>query len=275
MTVYPSAKINIGLFITEKRSDGFHNIETVFYPIPLCDRLDIEIADTTEKVNFECIGMDLSSDNPFDNLCCKAYRLLDTVYDLPPVNIRLHKMIPIGAGLGGGSSDAAYTLRTLNQLCHLQISEDELATYASHLGSDCSFFLRNSPALGTGKGDILAPMVLSLAEYALLLVKPSIFVSTAEAYSDVYPRLPKQHLSGLLQKPMIEWRRAVFNDFEESVFAKFPEIRHIKEHMYAMGAIYASMSGSGSSVYGFFKHIPENTHQQFPGCFVWSDTTKL
>ncbi len=274
MTVYPTAKINIGLSIIEKRNDGFHNIETVFYPVALSDTLHIEAAgaDAAEKSDFACYGSELSNDNPDNNLCSKAYRLLHADYDLPPVKIRLHKTIPIGAGLGGGSADAAYTLQALNDLFRLRITETKLRRYASRLGSDCAFFLQKEPALGTGKGDVLTPIALSLAEYCILLVKPPVFVSTADAYSSVVPKKPQKPLSELLQAPVEEWRRVVFNDFEDSVFAKFPEIGQIKEKMYAAGAVYASMSGSGSSVYGLFRQIPENVDTLFPGCFIWKAT---
>ncbi len=270
MTVYPPAKINIGLFVTEKRPDGFHNIETVFFPISLTDRLEIVVSDMDEKIHFECLGM-LQGEDPADNLCCKAYHLLDTDYRLPPVKIRLHKTIPVGAGLGGGSSDAAYTLQALNHLFHLRISDEQLIVYASRLGSDCAFFLQNGPALGTGKGEILESIALSLTGYHILLVKPPVFVSTADAYSSVKPKLPQRHLPELVQMPVDMWRETITNDFEDSVFTKFPEIKQIKERVYAAGATYASMSGSGSCVYGLFKEIPQAVERLFPGCFVWHD----
>lgn len=272
MTVYPPAKINIGLWVTEKRPDGFHNIETVFYPIVLHDTLNIEISGTaaTGNPDFECTGISLPDSNPADNLCCKAYRLLCNDFGLPPVKIRLHKAIPVGAGLGGGSSDAAYTLQVINDMFHLGIPHSELAGYASRLGSDCAFFLQHAPALGTGKGDILKPVPLSLAGYHFLLVKPPVFVSTADAYSSITPEKPQQHLQKLLQKPLSEWRNAVVNDFEKPVFARFPEIKQIKEKLYSEGAVYASMSGSGSSVYGIFERLPDEVENMFPGCFVWS-----
>lgn len=269
MILYPPAKINIGLSIVEKRKDGFHNIETVFYPIPLCDSLTVEEsdADATCQLVFSCNGIDLP-DN--DNLCCKAYHLLDADYHLPPVNIHLHKAIPIGAGLGGGSSDAAYTLLALNNLFQIRIPKGELMRYAGRLGSDCTFFLQDKPAFGTGKGDILEPLSLSLAAYHILLVKPSVFVSTAGAYSSVIPQKVKHHLPELLQAPVSEWRHTVFNDFETSVFKKFPEIGRIKERLYSEGAVYASMSGSGSCVYGIFDKKTDVISGLFPDCFIWS-----
>ena len=271
MILYPPAKINIGLSIVEKRQDGFHNIETVFYPIPLCDILTVEAAGTgaTCQLVFSCDGIELPGN---DNLCCKAYRLLDADYQLPPVNIHLHKKIPVGAGLGGGSSDAAYTLLALNDLFQLNLSVEELTRYARRLGSDCAFFLQNQPALGTGKGDILEPLSLSLAGYHILLVKPPVFVSTADAYSSVIPKKLKHHLPELLQAPVSEWRHTVFNDFEASVFKKFPEIGQIKENLYREGAVYASMSGSGSCVYGIFDKETDGIEKLFSDCFVWSDS---
>jgi len=268
MILYPPAKINIGLSIVEKRPDGFHNIETVFYPIQLCDILTVETAGTgaTCQLVFSCDGIDLPGN---DNLCCKAYHLLDIDYHLPPVNIHLHKKIPVGAGLGGGSSDAAYTLLALNSLFQLNISFEEQMRYASRLGSDCAFFLQDKPAYGTDKGDMLKPLSLSLTGYYILLVKPPVFVSTADAYSSVTPKKVKHHLPELLKAPVRKWRHTVYNDFEAPVFQKFPEIGYIKEKMYQEGAVYASMSGSGSCVYGIFDNEMDNIAKLFPGCFVW------
>ena len=283
MVLYPPAKINIGLSVTEKRSDGFHNIETVFYPIPLCDTLhiaetsksfrnqDLSLTDQNPKLDFKCDGIGFPGNNTSGNLCCKAYQILDADYDLPPVNIRLHKIIPVGAGLGGGSSDAAYTLRALNDLFQLWIPDEKLALYASHLGSDCIFFLHDSPAFGAGKGDILQPLALSLAGYHIVLVKPPVSVRTADAYSTVTPRKALYHLPEVLQSPVNEWRNMVFNDFETAVFKNFPEIGRVKEMLYQEGAVYASMSGSGSGVYGIFEKKPDNMAKRFSGCFVWNN----
>ncbi|MDR1865494.1 MAG: 4-(cytidine 5'-diphospho)-2-C-methyl-D-erythritol kinase [Bacteroidales bacterium] len=271
MIVYPNAKINIGLWVTGKRPDGFHNIETVFYPVSLSDTLEITLSGSKEKCVVECRGMELEKERPENNLCYRACRLLESVYELPPVSIRLHKRIPVGAGLGGGSSDGAYTLQALNRLCRLRISDAELTEYARRLGSDCAFFMQRKPAWGTGKGDILQPVELSLAGYRLLLVKPPVFVSTAEAYSSVTPKLPPAHLPDLLKLPVTEWSRHIDNAFEPSVFSGHPEIGRIKDKMYEAGAVYASMSGSGSSVYGIFKQIPAKADKIFDGCFVWHD----
>jgi 4-diphosphocytidyl-2-C-methyl-D-erythritol kinase len=269
MILYPNAKINIGLSVISKRSDGFHNIETVFYPISLCDILTVEPygAATVEKLAFTCEGIAINSSIPYDNLCCKAYRLLDADFDLPPTSIRLHKTIPAGAGLGGGSSDASHTLLALNDLYNLNISEKQMSVYASRLGSDCAFFLQRFPALGTGKGDILKPVNLSLAGYHIFLVKPPVLVDTADAYSAITPWETRNYLPKLLEKPVSEWRNTVINDFEASVFKKYPETGKIKEQLYAAGAVYASMSGSGSCVYGIFSEKPAELSKLFPDCF--------
>ena len=279
MIFYPNAKINIGLSVINKRQDGFHNIETVFYPIPLCDILTVETG-VSEQFVFSCEGLELSGNDPitpqscpqkgeYDNLCCKAFRLIDADFNLPPTRIHLRKVIPVGAGLGGGSSDAAYVLKALNDLYQLQISNEKLTEYAIRIGSDCAFFIKNTPAFGTGKGEILKPINLSLSDYRIFLVNPPIFVSTAEAYSSVIPKSTHNHLPDLLQEPVSSWQQTVFNDFEESIFKKFPEIGKIKERLYREGAIYASMSGSGSSVYGLFNECPKDIEKLFPNCFCW------
>jgi len=272
MILYPPAKINMGLSIIEKRPDGFHNIETVFYPIPLCDRLIVETIDknSNQKLEFTCDGLEIPVNEPCNNLCCKAYHLLDADDQLPPTKIHLRKAIPAGAGLGGGSSDAAYTLLALNELYQLRLSFEDLTSYASQIGSDCSFFLLGKPAFGSGKGDILTPVNLSLAGYHLLLVKPPVFVSTAEAYSSATPKKALNHLPEALQAPISEWRYTVFNDFEAPVFSKFPETGRIKERLYREGAVYAAMSGSGSCIYGIFEQERTDLLKSFPDCFVWT-----
>lgn len=270
MVVYPNAKINIGLRIIARRSDGFHDIETVFYPIPLSDTLTIELSDADAGLNFECSGEWLSNEHSGNNLCCKAYDLLNAAFGLPSVKMHLHKQIPVGAGLGGGSSDAAFTLLALNRLCGLSLSDDELSSFAARLGSDCAFFIRAVPALGTGKGDVLQEISLSLGGYSLLIVKPPVSVSTAEAYSQVQPSIRDVRLTDVLQLPVTEWKYHVTNDFEQSVFNKYPEIKRIKDKIDDLGAIYTAMSGSGSSVYGIFAHLPEHPEIFFPDSFVWS-----
>ena len=266
MILYPHAKINIGLSVIERRSDGYHNIETFFYPVPLCDILTVEPA-KVGKLTFSCHGIPLSECEPLNNLCCRAYNILDADFCLPPTNIRLQKIIPAGAGLGGGSSDAAFTLMALNDLYKLQISNEKMNEYADRLGSDCPFFLQKRPAFASGKGELLTPVRLSLDDYYIMIVKPPASVNTTEAYSWIKPKTRKNQLFELLNEPVYKWRHNVFNDFEEAVFEKFPQIAEAKEMLYLCGAIYASMSGSGACVFGIFSENPENMSSQLPDSF--------
>lgn len=247
MIAFPPCKINLGLHVVSKRSDGYHDLETCFFPIPWNDILEITPASTT---SFTTSGNAIPG-NDADNLCLKAYRLLPA---LPPVHIHLHKVIPTGAGLGGGSSDAAHTLRLLNTMFELNLSTTELMNYASRLGSDCAFFIQDDPMIGRGRGEILTAHSVQLKGKYILLVKPEIHVSTAEAYAQVTPAAPKQALEQVLQKPVTQWKEFLINDFETSVFTKHPTIGEIKQQLYAAGAVYASMSGSGATVFGIFDH---------------------
>ena len=252
MRIYPNAKINIGLSVTEKRTDGYHNLETVFYPVGLRDVLELNREEGPKRVcYFENTG--IAIDCPEDkNLVVRAYKLLASAYDLPAVRINLFKTIPFGAGLGGGSSDAAYTLKALNEYFELRISEKGLENYASRLGSDCAFFIRNRPAFASGKGDVLEDMALELDEYEIVIVKPDCKVSTAEAYAGISPAKAVFNLRELNLLPLTAWRKQVKNDFETTVFAKYPAIRKVKEELYNRGALYASMTGSGAGVFGIF-----------------------
>ncbi len=257
MIRFPNAKINIGLNITRRRADGYHDIETVFYPIGWKDALEIVPSEqSNEGCSYHGSGLNIDC-SPEKNLVFKAYALLKNDFPLPPVDIYLHKVIPYGAGLGGGSSDAASMLLLLNEWANLGLTLDELAVYASKLGADCSFFIYNKPLFAQGIGNLFEPLELSLAGYYLVLVKPPVFVSTAEAYASVTPTLPEVSLKELLKMPVREWKGRVNNDFEESVFARSPLIREIKEQLYLSGALYASMSGSGSSVYAIFAQEPD------------------
>jgi 4-diphosphocytidyl-2-C-methyl-D-erythritol kinase len=248
MILFPNAKINLGLRITERRPDGFHNLESVFYPVGWTDVLEILPAQTT---SFRSTGLPIPGDEA-TNLCLKAYFLLKTDHNLPPVYLHLHKAVPIGAGLGGGSADAAFTLRGLNERFSLSLSDEILEAYARRLGSDCAFFVKNRPRFCFGKGDEFEEMPLSLAGVWAVLVNPGIHVSTAEAYAGVVPRRPTDDLRTLLQQPRETWRDAVRNDFEESLLPRYPAIGEIRRQLYEAGAFYASMTGSGSTVYGFF-----------------------
>lgn len=275
MITFPNAKINLGLNIIAKRSDGYHNLETVFYPIPLHDALEITPRRTADDIPAPEVipsGTDThvtvtddytlrtagnAIEGPAEkNLVVKAFRKLQASYGLPPVNINLNKHIPSGAGLGGGSADAAFTLKTLNELFALGLSAEELEHIAAELGADCAFFVRNTPVFATGIGNIFTPMTCLLKGLYIIVVKPEVFVSTREAYAGVTVRRPERCLTALLRQPMSTWRGTVGNDFEESLFPAHPEIEAIKEKLYREGAIYASMSGSGSSVFGLFTTPP-------------------
>lgn len=266
MISFPNAKINLGLHITEKRPDGYHNLETVFYPIPLEDALEIHPLSPEQEQSlllkenrsfvFHPSGIDIAG-RVEDNLVVKAYLLLKESFKLPAIDIHLFKHIPSGAGLGGGSSDAAFMLKLLNERFALHLTIEQLETFAATLGADCAFFIRNTPTFATGIGNIFTPLSLSLTGYQLLLIKPDVFVSTREAFAQITPRQPQHSLQEIIHRPMSEWKECLVNDFEASVFPQFPVIREIKEELYHQGAIYAAMSGSGSSVFGLF--APEAT----------------
>jgi 4-diphosphocytidyl-2-C-methyl-D-erythritol kinase len=269
MIVFPNAKINIGLNIVEKRSDGFHNIESVFYPVKLWDALEvIENTDTTEKIIFTSSGINIPG-NANENLCFKAYHLINNEYPLPKVKIHLHKHIPIGAGLGGGSSDAAFFIRLINDKFELGLAWGEMHHYAKQLGSDCSFFVTNKPAFVEGVGDKYESLKLDLNNYYIALIYPNMHINTAKAYSGVTPKKASRSLeSDVLNLPMEEWKNTIHNDFEDSLFPKFPELKIIKDKLYSVGALYAAMSGSGSSVYGIFKNKTD-LKKEFGNYFVY------
>lgn len=271
MICFPNAKINIGLHVVSRRNDGYHNLETVFYPIGLKDALEIvptEDDGGEMKYRFFSTGIPIEG-SPETNLVIKALNLIAAEKKLPEIDIHLLKKIPSGAGLGGGSSDAAFMLNLLNETFNLGYSKEELILRAARLGADCPFFIFNKPAFATGIGDKLEPIELDVSTYALLLVKPDIMVSTKEAYAMITPGKPELPLKEIIRKPPETWRELLKNDFEAPVFKKFPEICKIKTQLYEMGAVYASMSGSGSSVFGLFEKEPD-WHGKFDGHFVWS-----
>jgi 4-diphosphocytidyl-2-C-methyl-D-erythritol kinase len=261
MISFPNAKINLGLRVVSKRPDGYHNIETIFYPVHLCDVLEIVPAEG--KTTFTPTGIPISGclDN---NLVMKAFNLLGSDYDLPETAIYLRKNIPPGAGLGGGSSDAASMLLLLNEFAELNLSLEQLESYAAQIGADCPFFIRNKPVFAEGTGNVFTPVSLSLQGYYLVLVKPDISVSTKDAYARIKPEQADFPLLETLQLPVGEWKTCMKNDFEAGVFEQYPEIGAIKRKLYERGAIYASMSGSGSSVFGIFEKA-ENFENEFPG----------
>jgi 4-diphosphocytidyl-2-C-methyl-D-erythritol kinase len=254
MICFPSCKINLGLRITQKRADGFHALETVFYPITLTDVLEIIIEPETSAapISFTSSGLTINGE-PSNNLCYKAYFLLKKDYpSIPNIQMHLHKKIPMGAGLGGGSSDGAFTLVTLNQLFNLQLSEQAILDYALQLGSDCPFFIINTPAFATGRGEILTPTSLDLKGYSIVIVNPGIAISTKLAFSLITPKAPDNNLLAVIQQPITTWKDELINDFEEPIFNSFPELANIKETLYQKGAVYASLTGTGSTVYGIF-----------------------
>ena len=269
MIVYPNAKINIGLNVVEKRPDGYHNLETVFYPIGLQDILEIQELDTDVPdcgYRLKLTGS-LLDGSPEDNLVVRAFKLLKREFDLPPVSIGLYKHIPTGAGLGGGSADAAFTVKTLNDRFKLGLTTQQMEDYCAQLGADCPFFIQNKPVFATGIGNVFHPIELNLKYKQLVLVKPDVFVSTKDAYAKVNVRHPEKQLPELLSQPIETWKDTVVNDFEASVFSKYPEIAAIKDKLYDMGAVYASMSGSGSSVFGIFEDPVENVDEIFTCMF--------
>ncbi|WP_448700063.1 4-(cytidine 5'-diphospho)-2-C-methyl-D-erythritol kinase [Mucilaginibacter sp. AW1-3] len=253
MINFPIAKINIGLNITARRPDGYHNLETIFYPIKINDVLEVIESD---ELSFESSGLGIPG-RVEDNLCVKAYHLMKQDHDLPPIKIHLHKHIPIGAGLGGGSADAGYFIRLLNQKFGLDLSADTMMAYARQLGADCAFFIESKPVFAFDKGDRFEPLNLDLSQYHLALVMPPAHVSTAEAYRGVKPAPVTRSLKDLVALPVNEWRNHIKNDFEEHIFINHPQIRGVKADLYQAGALYASMSGSGASVFGIFDHKPD------------------
>ena len=267
MITYPNAKINLGLNIVEKRPDGYHNLETVFYPINLQDALEVTKLEGEGEYNLKVSGVPIEGE-PDNNLVVKAYRLLKKDFpDMAPINIHMYKHIPTGAGLGGGSSDAAFMLKLLNKKFKLNLSTEKLEEYAAILGADCAFFIQNKPVFATGIGNIFEEISLSLKGYYIVLIKPDIFVSTKDAFANILPKQPAHSLKEIVRMPVETWRATMKNDFEESVFQKFPEIAAIKDKLYDMGAVYASMSGSGSSVFGIFREQVEHVDEVFSGCF--------
>lgn len=259
MIDFPCAKINLGLNITEKRADGYHNLETVFFPIPICDALEIKTMDERFPSNVACdlkvTGNNVCC-NENDNLIVKAYNMIAADFDIPRVHAHLYKNIPSEAGLGGGSSDAAYMIRLLDQRFRINIGNAEMEKYAAQLGADCPFFITAEPSYAEGIGEILSPVNITdnnLEGYCLVVVKPQIAVSTKEAFSNITPRKPLMCCREIVAQPIETWKDALCNDFEESVFGIYPQLNDIKNRIYTLGAAYAQMSGSGSSLFGIFK----------------------
>lgn len=258
-------KINLGLLVTERRPDGYHNLQTVFYPVPLSDEISVEEA-REDSLTMSGIPIEGASE---DNLVLRAVRLLRSQgLDIPPLHIHLHKNIPNGAGLGGGSSDAAGIVRELNSHYTLGLNDQKMEEMVASLGADCPFFVRCKPVYAEGIGNIFSPINLNLSGMHIVLIKPDDFVSTREAYAQIHPQMPEVSLDKLVMAPLEEWRNTVGNDFEHSVFPAHPAINAIKDQLYAAGAIYSSMSGSGSSVFGLFAEKP-SLEGRFGGMFIY------
>ena len=271
MIIFPNCKINLGLQIIRRRNDGYHDLQTVFYPAKIYDALEV-IQDPgesmkkiqgklgTEWLQFDCTGLDVGND-PASNLCVKAFQLLKKDFpQIPYSQMHLHKTIPIGAGLGGGSADGAFTLLLLNQKFGLGISREMLLDYALQIGSDCPFFIINKPCYATGRGEFLEHISFDLSSYRFMIVHPGIHINTSQVFSEVIPSDATKSIKEIIQQPIETWRNELKNDFEEPIFKKYPEIKKIKNDLYQSGSIYASMSGSGSAVYGIF----EKEHARFP-----------
>jgi len=269
MISFPHCKINLGLNVISKRSDGYHNIETCFYPVPRVDILEII---PTNEFSFSQSGVIVPGDEN-DNLCVKAFHLLKNDFRIKNVKIHLHKLISVGAGLGGGSSDGSFTLRLLDKIFDLKIPVEQLKIYASQLGSDCSFFVEDHPMIGTRRGENLSSASVSLKGCYLVLVNPGIHIPTSNAYSGIVSQQPEFSIEETLKFPVTEWAGKLKNDFEESIFAKHPIIGQLKEKLYSSQAVYASMSGSGSSVYGIFEK-PVDLKNDFAGMDYWSGELK-
>ncbi|MBS1610219.1 MAG: 4-(cytidine 5'-diphospho)-2-C-methyl-D-erythritol kinase [Bacteroidetes bacterium] len=254
MIAFPNCKINLGLNITSKREDGYHNLETVFAPVSLKDILEVIHADNSNNpIQYSSSGIPIDNELS-NNLCAKAYHLLKKDFqDIPAIQLHLHKTIPTGAGLGGGSADGAFMLKMLNTKFNLGLSPEQLIQYALQLGSDCPFFIYNKPCFASGRGEIMEPVELNLSGYKILLVNPGIHVNTGQAFSQLTPAIPKISIKEIVKQPINNWKVLLKNDFEESVFKQHPEIKEIKESLYKSGAVYSSMSGSGSTVYGIFE----------------------
>ncbi len=274
MITFPNAKINLGLNIIAKRSDGYHNLETVFYPVSLEEALEVNKSENNSTpFALHTSGLPVEGD-PAQNLVAKAFQLLAKRFDLPPIDVYLYKKIPTGAGLGGGSSDAAFMLKLLNDEFELKLTTEELEEYAAQLGADCAFFIRNHPTFAEGIGNIFSSVKVSLQGYGIVIVKPDIFVSTREAFSLITPAKPEISLKENIYRAPEEWKKHITNDFERSVFKLYPAIAEIKDKLYDHGAIYASMSGSGAAVYGLFTPETEIPKMDFGSSFFYQSILK-
>ncbi len=274
MVCFPNCKINLGLNITQKRADGYHTIETIFYPINLKDALEVitnNQSDSTQTlhINFSASGIPIPGDTA-NNLCIKAFQLLRNDFpNIPPIQMHLHKNIPMGAGLGGGSADGAFALKLLNEKYQLNLSQQQLINYAAVLGSDCPFFIINQPSYATGRGEILTPITLDLSAYTFVLVHPNIHINTKWAFEQLTPSKPTNAVDQIIQQPIETWKEQLINDFEAPIIQQYPIIGEIKNTLYKNGAVYASMTGSGSTVFGIFKSKPSDAIKAEFNCEVF------
>ncbi len=276
MLVFPNCKINLGLNITKKRGDGFHDIETVFYPVNWCDALEvIEVKGQSDPFVFSESGLIINGKKE-DNLIFKAWKLITELKAIPPIKVHLHKNLPMGAGLGGGSSDAAFFINLVDKKFNLGLSYLEKSHLASKLGSDCSFFINNEPVLAIGKGNEFFPISIDLSNYYILVVYPNIHSNTKEAYEGIIPKTPKNDLRFIIEsKPIKEWKNYLINDFEETVFIKHPKIKTLRDSFYQNEALYACMSGSGSSVFGIFEKEPTLKFDQDYKFYLQTPSSKI
>lgn len=279
MLTFPCAKINLGLNITSKREDGYHNLETIFYPVPLTDALEVKLMHddfpSDEPCDLKITGNAVDCDEK-NNLVVKAYTLLAQDFKLPHVHTHLVKRIPMQAGLGGGSTDGAFMIRLLDERFRLNMGIAEMERYASRLGSDCAFFITTEPSFATGRGEVLEPVNIAehnLQGYYIAIVKPAIAVSTREAFKQIICRQPEHCCRDIVRQPVETWKTVLTNDFEEPAFKQHPELADIKQRLYDLGAVYAQMSGSGSAFFGLFRTDPQQLKNAFPACYTF--TTKL
>ncbi len=275
MITFPIAKINLGLNVVERRPDGYHNLQTVFYPVNIKDALELQVMDNGFPSAVDCdlkvTNLVIEGDEQ-RNLVVRAYNLLKKDFPtLPRMHAHLWKHIPTQAGMGGGSSDCAYMIRAINELASLQLSDDRMIQYATQLGADCAFFIKSTPCYAEGIGEKMSPIALDLSGWYIAVVKPDIPVSTKEAFSLIHPHYPAVNCRETVMKPVEEWKGELTNDFEDSVFALYPVIGELKEQLYKLGASYAAMSGSGSALFGLFREKPQEMERNFPNMFTYCE----
>ena len=273
MITFPIAKINLGLNVVEKRPDGYHDLQTVFYPVPIKDALEVQTMDEGFPSDVDCdlkvTNLAIEGDEQ-KNLVVRAYKLLKEDFPtLPRIHTHLWKGIPTQAGMGGGSSDCAYMIRLLNELFGLRMSDEQMIAYAARLGADCAFFIKSTPCYAEGIGERMQPIALDLKGWYIGVVRPDIPVPTREAFSRIHPHYPEKCCKEVVMKPVETWKGVLTNDFEESVFALHPEIGAVKEELYKRGATYAAMSGSGSALFGLFREKPDRLSELFPNMFTF------